>query len=180
MGMTQVVMNRVSIVLVLVLMAGCSQQSDPTAVQTLTGAEYLLSTEPEDARPVAEICKSAKDADQVVVVGRIGGTKNPWIEGRAAFSIADTSLVSCNEGSCEGCETPWDYCCSPKETRIESILLVKFVDKDGQVVRKAAQEMFHLKELQTVVIQGRVKRDETGNVSIFAEGLFVRPSQDKP
>ena len=58
---------------------------------------YLLAEEPEGAADVIAVRKSAKDQQDVLVVGRIGGKKNPWIHGVAAFPIVDRSLKSCNE-----------------------------------------------------------------------------------
>ena len=60
---------------------------------------------------VIAVRKDAKDRQEVVVVGRIGGRVNPWIKGAAAFSIVDRSLKPCNEIEGDTCKTPWDYCC---------------------------------------------------------------------
>ena len=97
----------------LVVAIGCSQESPTTTAPQVTnsasavdGSKYLLNSEPDDGTDVIKVREEAKDQDDVVIVGRIGGSENPWIEGRAAFSIVDPSLKPCPDG----CPKPWDYC----------------------------------------------------------------------
>ena len=157
----------------LVLAAGCSGQTGQTGPNTRLAEKYLLSTEPEGARSVCDLRASAGADEQVVVVGRIGGAKDPWVEGVAAFLITDTSLVPCNERPGDNCPTPWDYCCDLDVLK-DSKVTVKFLDDDGKLLKTGAQEMLNLEELQTVVIRGRAERDESGKVTVFADGVFVR------
>ena len=49
------------------------------------------------------------EQDEVVLVGRIGGSEAPFVDGLAAFTIVDAKVPPCSAE--EGCETPWDYCC---------------------------------------------------------------------
>ena len=109
----------------------------------------------------------------MTVIGRIGGDANPWVEGRAAFLIVDPSLKPCNEQGDDSCETPWDYCCdwtcSPRR-RPRS----KFVDDGGQTIATDARKLFGVKELETVVVTGKAKRDEAGNLTVLASGIFVK------
>jgi len=136
---------------------------------------YLLKEEPKDAKGVAKLKKEAKNGEDVVIVGRIGGRKNPWIKGAAAFSIVDEGVKSCDQIHGDSCPTPWDYCCMadlPKST-----VFVTFVDDAGKVVKKDARQLLKVKELQTVVVKGRVKRDKTNNVSIQATKVYVRPAK---
>ena len=71
---------------------------------------FLLTAEPEGATDVIKVREEAEDQDDVVIVGRIGGSENPWVDGRAAFSIVDSSLKSCLECGSVDCPKPWDYC----------------------------------------------------------------------
>ena len=150
---------------------GCS--SSPSA-NAAAENKYVLKEEPLDAIDVLDARSDAKNEEDVVVVGRIGGSTDPWTKGLAAFSMVDRSLTPCSEMEGDTCPTPWDYCCEadlPKAT-----LLVKFVDDSGKVVRQDARELLKLKELQTVVIRGKALRDDAGNVSIAATGIHVRDS----
>ena len=98
-------------------LAGCGQESAMTPASpgsnstvAVDGSKYLLSDEPDDAEQVIKAREVAEDEQDIVIVGRIGGDKNPWIDGRAAFYIVDTSLKSCTEVGSDNCPTPWDYC----------------------------------------------------------------------
>jgi hypothetical protein len=136
---------------------------------------YLLEKEPKDAQAVIKIRKEAKNGEEVVVIGRIGGRANPWIKGAAAFSIVDEAVKSCDQVPGDECPTPWDYCCEvglPQKT-----VFVSFVDEGGKIVKKDARELLKVRELQTVVIKGIVKRDKTENVSIQATSVYVRPEK---
>lgn len=102
-----------------VLFAGCSQeastpgasnQANSSPASAVDGSKFLLSAEPDGATDVLKVREEAQDEDDVVIVGRIGGSENPWVDGRAAFSIVDASLESCLECGSADCPKPWDYC----------------------------------------------------------------------
>jgi hypothetical protein len=38
-----------------------------------------------------------------------------------------------------------------------------------------ARELLGVKELQTVVVKGKAKRDEQGNLTVLASGVYPRP-----
>jgi hypothetical protein len=135
------------------------------------GAKYVLTAEPADAKGVKELKAGAKDGDEIVIEGRIGGDEKPWIEGQAAFMVVDKSLNPCSTE--ENCPTPWDYCCSLNELP-ECKALVKIVDADGKTVTSDAKTLLGVKELSTVVIKGKAKKDEAGNLTVLASGVFVR------
>jgi hypothetical protein len=139
------------------------------------GKQFLLEKEPKGAVDVLALRKDAKDQQDIVVVGRIGGRVNPWVKGMAAFPIVDRSLAPCNETAGDTCKTPWDYCCEadlPKAT-----VLVMFTDESGKVIKKDARELLQVKELQTVVITGKAKRDKAGNVTVLASKVHIRPDK---
>mgnify|MGYP001455138338 CR=1 FL=1 len=108
-----------------------------------------------------------------MVVGRIGGSANPWIENRAAFSIVDRSLKACSDIPGDSCPIPWDYCCDPNVAA--SRTLVEVVDKNGETVAEDARRLLSITELQTVVVKGTARRDTDGNVTLIATGIFVQP-----
>ena len=164
----------------LLLTAGCSQESSPsatTATSTPTpaidGSQFILNEEPSEAATVIEAREKSEDGEDVVLVGRIGGSVNPWIEGRAAFSIVDQSLKACSDIPGDECKIPWDYCCETQKLPT-AMAFVKFVGDDGRPLKADARELLSLKELQTVVVRGKAKRDEAGNLTVLANGLFVR------
>ncbi len=54
-----------------------------------------------------EAREESEDGQDVVLVGRIGGSVNPWVEGRAAFSIVDPTLKACSDIPGDECKKPW-------------------------------------------------------------------------
>jgi hypothetical protein len=122
---------------------------------------------------VIDVRKDARDGDEVLVVGKVGGEKRPFVKDRAAFTLVDLSLKSCDEIPGDNCKTPWDYCCAPGLA--EARLLVKFVDDQGRTLPTDARQLVGIKELQTVVVRGKARRDDSGNLTVVATGLHVRP-----
>lgn len=164
------------LVLAVLLAAGCNQAdgpsgpASPTPAQTSeTAAQLRLNAEPAGAKGVIEARKEAKDGETVVVVGRIAGGEEPLVKGRAAFTVVDLSLESCED------EKPWVFCCTPKEELAQAMVYVKFVDEQGKTLAQDARGLLGLKEMDTVVVRGEARRDDAGNLtSILAEGLYVR------
>ena len=171
-------MNRISLILgcaVLLLGTGCDPSAETAvpAANAVDGTQYLLPAEPADSQDVIATRTSSRDQDPVVVVGRIGGSANPWVKGRAAFSIVDSSLKACSDIPGDKCRAPWDYCCETDKL-VEATALVKIVDQQGQLLRTDARQLLDLAELQTVVVRGTAERDDAGNLTILASGVFVR------
>lgn len=163
-------------VMVLSVSAGCGTSSTAppsSSAPSAEGAAYRLSSEPADARGVKAAKQATKDEEEVIIVGRIGGDVNPWIEGQAAFLVVDSGLKPCNEIEGDSCPTPWDYCCDVADLPANKAM-VKVVDGSGKTVATDARKLLGLKELQTVVVRGRAKRDEAGNLTVLADGVFVR------
>ena len=145
--------------------------ADRASAASDDGKQFLLEEQPEGATDVLAVRKAAKDQQEVIAVGRIGGRKNPWVKGAAAFSIVDRSLTPCNEGEDSKCPTPWDYCCSPNLSK--ATVLVMVVDAQGKIVRQDARKLLGVKELDTVFVQARAKRDKSGNVTLLATKIFI-------
>lgn len=157
--------------------AGCRQQPAAQPQQSATvpsGTQYLLSDEPQDARDVIAVRENAQDEAPVVIVGRIGGSRDPWVEGRAAFSIVDLSLKACSDIEGDECKTPWDYCCQT-DLLPKSTVLVKVVDESGSLVETDSRVLLAVDELDTVVVSGTAERDDSGNLTVLAGKIFVRP-----
>ena len=53
-----------------------------------------------------------------------------------------------------------------------------FKSKSGlpEIVTTGAQELLGLDELQTVVVRGKASKDEAGNITVLASGIYVDPS----
>lgn len=144
----------------------------PTTTSAPAGSAYLLSAAPAGAIGIIEAREATQDGEPVVVVGRIGGSVDPWVEGLAAFSLVDLSLKSCSDIEGDTCPTPWDYCCESNVAASQT--LVKVVDESGSIIEADAQEYLGLKPLHTLVVQGTAQRDESGNLTILASRIFVQ------
>ncbi len=159
------------------LLVGCSPSPAPEgatngAPSPVDGSKFLLATEPDNAREIIEARASAEKDKPIVVVGRIGGSVMPWIKDRAAFSIVDRSISSCLKTG-DSCKTPWDYCCETDRLPT-GMVLVKFLDESDKLIPTDARALLGVKELDTVVVEGAAKRDDAGNLTIVASGLYKR------
>ena len=133
--MTRFALN-LSLAAVVALAAGCGPTAGTpntpktaeraAAVQgpSAEGKKLMLADEPAGAKGVIDIRKAAKDGDEVVVAGQVGGSTKPFTEGRAAFVIVDPSLKPS-----DGCDSPWDFCEYPNKDVKAARLSVKFVDE---------------------------------------------------
>jgi hypothetical protein len=157
---------------------GCagSSPADPASTTTasaINGDKYLLADGPDGAIGAIEARDVAKDGAPVVIVGRIGGAANPWIEGRAAFTLLDASMAMVAEGADdEEGEICLDDCCA--EERGKCTTLVKVVDGDGKLVAADSRQLLGVKADDTVVVSGTASKDASGNFTVLAQGVFVR------
>lgn len=162
---------------VFAIAAGCNESPVIQESETTGGSgssQYLADVEPEGALPVGEARKSVKDNQAVTLVGVIGGSTKPFVDGLAAFTIVDAKVPYCSAD--EGCPTPWDYCCTQDQVK-GNMATVKIVDDAGKPVADDARKMLNVKELSTVVVQGTARRDDQGNLTVAASKVFVRPSK---
>lgn len=151
---------------------GCNKKTDVPALPASTLSEsFNIKDMPPGAQSVTAARQTSKSGDEIVVTGRVGGSAKPFINGTAAFSIVDTSLLACGEDGMS-CETPWDYCCTEPKTLAEKGASVEFVQGEQRV--GAPVRGFHgLDHLKTVTVVGKAKKDEAGNLTILARGIFV-------
>lgn len=132
---------------------------------------YVATTEPTGAIPVGNARQTAKTNDQITLVGHIGGSAKPFVDGVAAFTIVDPKVAYC--AAAEGCPTPWDYCCEQNEVK-QNIATIKVVDANGKLVSQDAKKLLGVKELSLVVAEGTTQRDEEGNLVLLATKVFLK------
>jgi hypothetical protein len=133
----------------------------------------MLAEEPDDAVGVIAARETAKDGDPIVVVGRIGGAKDPWIDGRAAFMLLDASIVVVADGTAgaDG-QICMEDCCASQ--RADSTTLVKVVDENGKLLAVDARKLLGVSQDDVVVLRGTVSKDDAGNFIVLANGVHVR------
>jgi hypothetical protein len=158
---------------VIAAIAGCSgngskPDTEPTG-EGLSKEKHLLTAEPSGGRGIKETRAKSSDGDEVVIVGRIGGSGKPFT-GRASFTVVDLSLEPCDD---DGCGNPW--CSADDKALKQGTVLVKFADENGKTMADDAQTALGLKMLQSVTVRGKAKRDGDGNLSVLASGIYVKP-----
>ena len=161
-----------TLLVVAILSTGCSN-SNPSASNGAKPASspYVVTNEPTGAIPVGTARDTVADKQAAVLIGHIGGSEKPFVDGMAAFTIVDPKVAFC--AAAEGCPTPWDYCCEQNEVK-KNIAMIKVVDSDGRIVAQDAKSLLGVKELSLVVVQGNVQRDEVGNLTLLATQVFLK------
>lgn len=146
--------------------------SSPAAVLPVG---LFLEKEPEAIMTVLEAKQTAKEGDRIAVRGRIGGTRDPFVKGRAVMTIVDMSLPTCAEKADDDCITPWDYCCEQRSDIVAHAVTVQVPAEGGGPMRADLKGVGGLEPMTEVIIVGRV--GQTGSPTAFlvqAEGIYVR------
>ena len=60
------------------------------------------------------------------------------------------------------------------EEAAEATALVKVVDERGLLIKCDARKLFKVTEDALVVVAGKAKRDDAGNLTVLASGVYVR------
>lgn len=170
----KIVISTFSLVVIALFQSGCGHApGSSSATAVVDGSRFLLNEEPDGAVPVITARETAEDGSPLVLMGRVGGAANPWIEGRAAFMLIDPSVmvVAAGTDSTAG-EVCMDDCCATD--RAACTTLVKIVDDNGELVPVDARKLIGLKESDLVIVQGTAKKDNSGNFSMHATKVFVR------
>lgn len=176
-------MNAVSWAVGCVIVAGgvgCEKKeaAPPAAASAAKPSEALpsglmLTAAPSDAKPVEEVKASAKVGDTVAVRGRIGGSHEPFVAGRAVFTLVGPGLKSCSENPDDKCATPWDYCCEPAKDIAAHSATIQVVNAAGAPVKADIKGQNGIKELSDLIIVGKVAQADAGTLVVNATGVYV-------
>lgn len=165
---------------VLLLAAGCSPQAttSPANLAELR-ARLVLTEEPSGVLPVLAAVDalqadalSAGGSSEVLVLGRIGGVKNPCDATRAMFVMTDPS-ADIGAGADHVCNGDCHFC-EKSKADLPKLAIVEIVDEQGQAYPFTAQQLADVAPEQMVVVRGRAKLDALGNLSVAASGIYVR------
>lgn len=120
--------------------------------------------------------RKLKAGDKVKVHGKIMGTTDPFIKGRALFVIGDpTKLTSCDLRPGDDCPAPWDVCCDEDKDIAAGTLSVQVVDEDGKIMKAGLEGKSGLKKLSKVIIEGVVASNSSADaMTINAERIFIK------
>jgi hypothetical protein len=153
------------------------KKSPEAAAQTSAGSlpkDLFAASAPPDAKPVADAIGALKDGDQVVLAGYVGGRAEPFVEGRAAFLLADEKKApACSDG----CSTPWDACCTDGSVIAANSLNVMVVDAQGAPLKVSLNGQSGLKPGASAVVAGTVRGSDKSLV-LHASAIHVKPSAD--
>lgn len=136
---------------------------------------FFVVKQPESAKDVSDVRKAGtlKVGDDVVLRGRIGGSKEPFVAGRAVFTLMGRGLKACNENPDDKCSMPWDYCCEPKQDIVMNSVTVQVVDAKGQALRTDLKGRRGLKELSEIVVVGRIASADGKAVVVNATAMHI-------
>lgn len=161
---------------VLSIVAGCGEKPAQPATPTATGSNpataslppgLFVETAPPDAKDVLAVKQALKEGDTVVVRGRIGGSRQPFVDGRAMFTIADLNFPTCADNPADVCKTPWDYCCEPADKKMLNTLTVQVVGAGGEVLRSGLRGEHGLAPMAKVVVAGRISKKQDDKVMVI-------------
>jgi len=166
------------------LLASCGKNetaelSNPAEIAAPSSElQSVLAAAPSgEARDIHLVRKTVKPGDEITIGGKIMGNEKPFIDGRAAFTLGDpTILTSCDEVPGDSCETPWDNCCDSKEQKLEGLATVQIVDSNGRVLKEGLEGVGGLANLAKVTVSGRVAEGSSPeSLVVNATAIKVNP-----
>jgi len=153
---------------------GAASGSSAAAPATGLPSGLFLASVPEAALEVKAAKAAVKQGERVVMRGRIGGSVDPFVDGRAIFTLMDVALPACSDNPDDHCTTPWDYCCETRKDIVAHAATVRVSDAEGRPLRVSLKGVSGLRELVEVIVVGTVsERDDAGNFVVDASGLYV-------
>ncbi len=171
-----------TVLLIGLLLTGCGEgttaspeRGDTTTPGTAALPDGLIVAAPIDgAMPIPELKQSARPGDTVVVRGHIGGSKQPFVHGRAAFTIVDVSEpLVCGTEPGDHCETPWDFCCTDREKLTAATASIRVTDVSGRPLKGSINGVAGIKPLARVTLRGEVVQAGDNVLAIKAESIHV-------
>lgn len=158
-------------ILLTVLICGCGQSApEPDLTAGALSESFWRAEPPQNPVSVLEAHRLAEGLSTIAITGRV----SEFVETRAQFKLTDSSFTPCSELEGETCKTPWDYCCVAPDELAGGTVVVEF--REGDRLARVSLKGFHgFDHLRRVVVEGRPKKDEAGNLTIVASGLHVVP-----
>lgn len=169
--------HHVILSLILLSLAACekapSQQASAPAISAALPSSIFLTSAPADAKNVEEVKGTAKPGDTIAIKGRIGGSENPFVEGRAVFTLVGPGIPACSDAGDDHCKTPWDYCCETPEDIAAHAATVQIVDDKGALLRASVKGEHGMKELADLIVVGKVAQADDKLLIVNATGIYI-------
>ena len=180
--MNQITHPVIAATMLAVYALGCGNQESPQppASSTVPLPQSLIAAAaPANAVGVVEARKNVEPGARIVITGYIGGRVDPFVDNRAAFTLADAkALVRCDANPDDHCKTPWDACCETHEKLKTSIATVQAVDDGGLVLKQTLKGFGGIKPGSYVTVQGKVAPGATSDALVInAEKIHLTPAQ---
>ncbi len=154
-----------------------AQPAAPEPPPTELPATLLAKDALPDAIGVVDARKAVEPGREIVLTGFIGGREEPFVDGRAIFTLADSkALTRCDAKPGDGCQTPWDACCDEPGKIKASIASIQVVDGDGLVLKRKLEGFGGIAPGSTVSVKGKIAPGSTSDALIVnAEQIHVTP-----
>jgi len=157
---------------------GCGDGGTPARQASPAGPlpQGLVVRGKAEGTHVAAAKAAARQGEEIVLVGRIGGSEEPFVKGRAVFTIVDPSLKSCADmDDPDHCKTPWDYCCEDRDAMKRGSATIEIAGPDGRPLPVDLRGTADLVPLATVAVTGTVvERNDAGLLVVRAKRIEVR------
>ncbi len=111
---------------------------------------WILTSAPENMLSVTQAKAQAKEGDEIVIRGRIGGRHTPIQSDSTVFTIVDVQLEYCGQTTEDRCRAPWDYCCETPATIANNSATIQALS--DSVIDLTSE----LEPLDIVILQGVV------------------------
>jgi hypothetical protein len=158
----------------ILLAAGCAHSANaPRVEHPELGQQFVLAQEPEGAMGILDYREAKPEADDVTLLGRIGGGQPTWSHDSAMFLVTDPTqeLADKSDHVCHGDNCPF---CKGKVRVDDSRAIVILTGADGRVPPMDARKLMPLAEGQMVVVSGRAEVNSLGQLVVHARGVYVR------
>jgi hypothetical protein len=154
---------------------GCGETDSTSANAAVLPAGFILQAEPANVIGVVEAKKNARPGDRIAVRGHIGGTVNPFVNGRAIMTIVDLALPTCADKPDDCCETPWDYCCEERSDIVAHAATVQVSDETGAPLRASLRGVQGLDPMADVIVVGTVGETASPTALLIqAEAIYIK------
>ncbi|MSR70408.1 MAG: hypothetical protein EXS17_08715 [Phycisphaerales bacterium] len=165
---------------VTLMFVACEKRAADSAANPASGgkssaplpAGLFVAEQPAGAVGVIAARASAKAGDRVVLLGRIGGSRSPFVSNHAIFTIIDPSLKSCVEtGDEDHCPRPWDYCCEERKSLTAGLASIEVRDAQDKPLAISLERDGTLKPLMLVAVEGTWQATDGGALLVRADHI---------
>lgn len=158
------------------ILSSC-QKEETTATPPMANPleAILLTSQPENAIPVAAAFANPSPGTKITVTGEVMGRMEPFIANRAMVVLGDPSKITpCNRKPEDACQTPWDVCCDAPEVIKKSTATIQILGDDGRPLKQGLRGVGGIQELTTLTVVGEIAEGSNAeNLLINAEGIYV-------